>query len=81
MSQYYNNYSKINHEGSDLDLAIISENEPLTQQQLSAVRDAFSESNLPILIDILNWDIIPNEFKQEIKKEHIVIQLPRNKKN
>jgi len=45
------------------------------------VRDAFSESNLPILIDILNWDIIPNEFKQEIKKEHIVIQLPRNKKN
>lgn len=63
------------HEGSDLDLVIISEDGSLTQQQLSALRNAFSESNLPILIDVLDWDTIPTEFKQEIKKDHIVIKM------
>lgn len=62
------------HEGSDLDLVIVSDKDAITQKQLSALRDAFSESNLPILIDVLDWNTLPDEFKQEIDKEHIVLQ-------
>jgi len=61
------------HEGSDLDLIIIDE-ENDTNEQLSILREKFSESNLPILIDILSWSSIPDQFKQEIKQRHEVLQ-------
>lgn len=44
------------HDGSDLDLAVRN---PLNLFQsvanLGNVREAFSESNLPILVDIIDW--------------------------
>ena len=55
------------HPGSDLDLAIRSS---VKQEQVSALRAAFSDSHLPILIDILDWESIPEQFKSEIEKEH-----------
>jgi predicted nucleotidyltransferase len=64
------------HPGSDLDLVIIPTNKALETSQLYALREAFSESNLPILIDILDWDSIPDNFKAEIKKIHEVLQEP-----
>lgn len=60
------------HEGSDLDLVVISE---VSDKQLSALRNAFSESNLPILVDILSWSILPENFKSEIENAHEVFQL------
>jgi len=65
------------HEGSDLDLAIINNDVSISSNQLSALRAAFSESDLPILVDILNWDDIPANFKDEIEKRHIVLQEPQ----
>ena len=59
------------HEGSDLDLLIKS---CITADELSNVRQALSDSNLPILVDILDWDSIPDSFKKEIEKEHFVLQ-------
>lgn len=59
------------HEGSDLDLIIMSS---VTQQELSAVRAALAESNLPILIDVTDWSNIPEKFKSEIEKKHEVFQ-------
>lgn len=61
------------HDGSDLDLVIMpTKNQPLTAEKLAALRSAFSDSNLPMLVDILNWDDIPEEFKTEIEKCHEV---------
>lgn len=59
------------HSGSDLDLVVMT---PVSQKQLSAVRNALSESNLPILVDLLEWDAIPDAFRAEIQKTHELIQ-------
>jgi len=59
------------HEGSDLDLVIVSE---ISGEELSAVRNAFSESNLPILVDILDWSTLPENFKSEIENAHEIFQ-------
>jgi len=61
------------HEGSDLDLVIIDTKENPTKQ-LSILKTAFSESNLPITVDILNWSDIPEQFKEEINRIHEVLQ-------
>jgi uncharacterized protein len=59
------------HAGSDLDLVIIDAGKNSTTTILRAV---FSESDLPILVDIVDWSTIPEKFKEEIKKTHEVVQ-------
>lgn len=63
------------HAGSDLDLVIINDNNinPL-QNNIAALRTAFSESDLSILVDILDWSTISDSFKENIKQNYIVIQ-------
>lgn len=51
---------------SDLDLCIIGEN-PLTFEELALLREAFSESDLPIRVDIVEWINITPEFQAIIK--------------
>jgi uncharacterized protein len=58
------------HEGSDLDLVIMNDT---SNEQLSSLRSAFSESNLPILIDLFSWSEIPNEFRNEIEETHEIL--------
>jgi predicted nucleotidyltransferase len=65
------------HEGSDLDLLVIDDKEEISPKQLSALREKFTESNLPILIDIMSWSTIPEEFKKEIKQTHEILQSAR----
>ena len=36
------------------------------QANLSELREALSESNLPILVDLLDWARIPESFRREI---------------
>ena len=62
------------HEGSDLDLAARNRQNPLVPvRNLAEVRDAFSESNLPILVDIQDWSRIPDSFREEIERTGVVI--------
>lgn len=62
------------HEGSDLDLAVRNIYNPLIAlRNLAEVRDAFSESNIPILVDILDWAQIPDSFREEIEQSGVVI--------
>ncbi len=57
---------------SDLDLvAFANKDETLT---ISDLRDAFDESNLPFEVDILIWEDIPDDFKQNIKEKYVVLQ-------
>lgn len=61
---------------SDLDLVVrIPRN--LTERQPFAfwdLREAFSEGNLPFLVDLLDWAAIPENFRREIEKSHVVVQ-------
>lgn len=58
---------------SDLDLAIISDR-PLDFGLLGAMRDAFSESDLPFKVDLIDWAVTSREFQAIIKQSYEVIQ-------
>lgn len=65
------------HDGSDLDLVIIDlKNEKTQLENLIELRKAFSESNIPISVDILDWATIPESFRVEIKRNYEIIQSP-----
>lgn len=62
------------HEGSDLDLVARNPQNPhMPVRNLSQIRDAFTESNLPILVDIQDWSRIPDSFREEIERAGVVI--------
>lgn len=68
------------HDGSDLDLVARNLND--LNQPLPAIfeaKEAFSESNLPILVDILDWARIPEHFRQEITRSGPVAIIPSEK--
>jgi len=53
---------------SDLDMAIFSS--PDQRLQVSDLKEAFDESNLPFRVDLFVWDEIPKQFKANIEVEH-----------
>jgi uncharacterized protein len=57
---------------SDLDIAVIS-SQPLSLETMSKLRSAFSESNLPFTVDILDWASLSPEFQAIIEKEHEIL--------
>jgi uncharacterized protein len=62
------------HEGSDLDLVVRNPahlDQP--QKKLYLLRDALEESNLPMLVDVLDWARIPEDFRREIERRHVVV--------
>jgi len=57
------------HEGSDLDLVVRNPNDlSKPQPDLSPLKEALRESRLPILVDILDWALIPESFQNEIMR-------------
>lgn len=66
------------HNGSDLDLVLRNPADPVKPQaDLSSLREAFSESRLPILVDVLDWALIPESFQKEIMRGgKVVVQVP-----
>ena len=58
---------------SDLDLAV-GGSKPLGLRQRGQLAEAFEESNLPIRVDILDWQSISEGFKQVIAEQYEVIQ-------
>jgi len=51
---------------SDLDLAILSE-KPLGLSVMAELTEAFSESNLPYKVDIVDWSTTNDRFRQIIQ--------------
>ena len=65
------------HQGSDLDLVVRNpERLDAPQKHLHRLRDALRESDLPFLIEVLDWARIPEEFRREIERQHVVV-MPR----
>jgi predicted nucleotidyltransferase len=58
---------------SDLDLAIQGP-QALSLATMSDLREAFSQSDLPIRIDFLDWAMLDDSFRQIIRENHVVIQ-------
>ncbi len=66
--------SRINgsaHDGSDLDLVIRTR----TSEDANAweLKEIFTESNIPFLIDIHEFDLLPKSFQEEILKKYVVL--------
>ena len=61
---------------SDLDLAVISQT-PLATTILIEVKDAFTESDLPFKVDIIDWAVTNERFRAIVEKDYLVIQEGR----
>ena len=57
---------------SDLDLVAFAT--PEQRRQVSNLREAFEESNLPFRVDLFVWDETPEYFRSNILKEYAALQ-------
>lgn len=62
------------HQGSDLDLVVRARGGAAPAGTLGELREALSDSDLPMLVDVHDWARIPDTFRREIDRAHIVIQ-------
>jgi len=66
------------HDTSDLDL-VVRHPADLTARQGSdfwKLKDALSESNLPLLVEVFDWATLPPAFWDNIREQHIVLYSP-----
>jgi predicted nucleotidyltransferase len=59
------------HEASDLDLVV--RETASSAADVLRLKAALQDSNVPILVDVLDWRGISSSFKDEIQKKHVVI--------
>lgn len=57
---------------SDLDLAIITDT-PLPLELLAEVAEAFSESDLPWKVDLVDWATTSERFRQVIAGQKLIL--------
>lgn len=57
---------------SDLDLVAFAT--PAQRPQVTELKDALAESNLPFPVDLHVWDEVPKRFREIIRKEYVVVQ-------
>ncbi len=63
------------YDASDLDLVVRQpDNLSSRQTRLAEAVEAFSESNLPIIVQVVDWARIPAAFHQEIEAKYVVVQ-------
>ena len=73
------------HAGSDLDLVLRpSKSSLLPGAVIRAVQEAFRESSLPFLVDVHAWSALPDGFRSQIERNHVVLiegaeQLPSHR--
>ncbi|MCK5662953.1 MAG: nucleotidyltransferase domain-containing protein, partial [Thiotrichaceae bacterium] len=65
-----------NHEASDLDLVVLHDES--VHFDVYDFREALRESDIPILIDVMDWNTIPDSFKREINRCHVVVYPESN---
>jgi predicted nucleotidyltransferase len=58
---------------SDLDLVIMTE-APLSTLRRADLKEAFSESNLPFKVDVVDWAATGENFRKIIENQMVVIK-------
>ncbi|MEW6490758.1 MAG: nucleotidyltransferase domain-containing protein [Thermodesulfobacteriota bacterium] len=58
---------------SDLDLALVGE-EPLDWRTIEELKDAFADSDLPFLVDVIDWRAAPRSFRESIGEHYERLQ-------
>ncbi|MCY4644944.1 MAG: nucleotidyltransferase domain-containing protein [Bacteriovoracales bacterium] len=62
------------YDTSDLDLALRSKGgHSIDTKELAAFRQSLHDSNIPILIQVVDWNTIPENFRQNILKNYVVL--------
>ena len=56
---------------SDLDLVVFAK--PQQARAVSDLREAYEESNLPFRVDLFVWDEVPEAFREQIERGHVVL--------
>ena len=56
---------------SDLDMVAFST--PEQKMDIYNLKEAFEESDLPFRVDLFVWDEIPEQFKNNITNEHVIL--------
>lgn len=58
---------------SDLDLVVVSD-QPLPLSLCAAIAEAFSESDLPYRVDVVDWASTGESFRRIIERDRVVVQ-------
>lgn len=62
------------HEGSDLDLVVLPDGyDQVDLGEVLTIKDLLQESSIPILVQVLDWNRIPDSFRENILKEYEVV--------
>jgi len=61
----------LSHAGSDLDLVLIHPDPTIHCRRTPDIKSELSESNIPIVVDVLDWASLPNEFKKQIETDKV----------
>ena len=61
-------------ETSDLDLAVMTD-EPLSIDRTARLRAAFTDSDLPFRVDIVDWATASESFQQRILANHVALRV------
>ena len=68
--------SRINgkaHKFSKFNLALVDK-EKLDWRKIESLKDAFSLSDVPIIVDVINWNAISDDFRKIIENNYDIIQ-------
>ena len=58
---------------SDLDIVILCD-KSIETLRMADLREAFSESDLPMKVDIIEWSSLDEEFRSIIRENYFVLQ-------
>ena len=62
------------HDTSDLDLVIVTKSkEKLDIEEFMDFKDALQKSNIPILIQVMDWNRIPKSFQKNILANYEIL--------
>jgi len=59
------------HDTSDLDLVLVTDNEEkINISEFVSFKEALQDSNIPIFVQVLDWNRIPKSFHKNIMANH-----------
>ena len=56
---------------SDLDMVVFADSSQ--SRRVYDLKEAFEESNLPFRVDVFVWDSMPEQFRERVRPNHVVL--------